>query len=163
MIASKRLLALAQRSPMTARRLYSTASQSSQQYETFDDNIFYTPVRRVDFSNGKSTIFHQTTSPSQFRSVPWEVKETTVKNFLGVFGMVIVDYLFAPGAGLYTVGALTFGLNWMYRVYGYMGHAITRIDLHDDGKTVTVGFKTGGSATFKVKDILKKQHEKELV
>ena len=162
MIAQKRLLALAQRSPMTARRLYSTASQQSQ-YETFDDNIFYTPVRRVDFSNGKSTIFHLSASPSQLRSVPWEVKETTVKNFLGVFGMVIVDYLFAPGAGFYTAGALTFGLNWMYRVYSYMGNAITRIDLHDDGKTVTVGFKTGGSATFKVKDILKKQHEKELV
>ena len=70
--------------------------------------------------------------------------------------MVVIDYLLAPGAGLYTVGALTFGLNWIYRVYGYMGYAITRIDLHEDGKTVSVSFKTGGSATIKVKDILKK-------
>jgi len=70
--------------------------------------------------------------------------------------MVIIDYLFAPGSGYYTVGALTFGINWMYRVYGYMGHAITRIDLHEDGKTVTVTFKTGGTSTLKIKDIMKR-------
>lgn len=70
--------------------------------------------------------------------------------------MVIIDYLFAPGSSYYTVGALTFGINWMYRVYGYMGHAITRIDLHEDGKTVTVTFKTGGTSTLKIKDIMKR-------
>ena len=71
--------------------------------------------------------------------------------------------MFAPGATVYTLGAMSFGLNWMYRVYGYMGYAITKIDLHEDGKTVTVAFKTGGTATLKIKDIMKKQHEKELV
>ena len=151
---------LAQRNPMAARRLFSSAAPSSS-YESFDDNIFYTPVRKVNFVNGRSTIFHQPQNLAT--SVPWEVKETTVKNSLGVIGMVVIDYLFAPGTGLYTVGALTFGLNWIYRVYGYMGNAINRIDLHEDGKTVSVTFKTGGSSTFKVKDILKKLHEKELV
>jgi hypothetical protein len=43
-----------------ARRLYSTAAQ---QYEAFDDNIFYTPVRKVNFQSGKSTIFYQDTAP----------------------------------------------------------------------------------------------------
>lgn len=141
-----------------ARRLYSTA-----QYESFDDNIFYTPVRPVNFSNGRTTVFHQPTSPTEARYVPYEIKETTIKNFLGVFGFVIVDYLFMPGSSLYTYGAITMGLNWLYQVYGYMGNAITRIDLHEDGKTVTVGFKTGGTTTLKVKDIIKKKHEKELV
>jgi len=91
------------------------------------------------------------------------VKETTIKNFLGVAGTIIFDYLLAPGSGYYTVGAIAFGLNWIYRVYGYMGNAITHIDLHEDGKTVSVTFKTGGHAQFKIKDIIKKKHEKELV
>lgn len=91
--------------------------------------------------------------------MPYEVKETTIKNFLGVGGMIIIDYLFLPavlyGSGFYTVGCLYFGLNWMYRVNGYLGHAITRIDLHKDGKTVTVTFKTGGTQIIKIKDIMK--------
>ena len=142
-------------SPMM-RRLFSTAA--SQQYESFDDNIFYTPVRKPTFSNGRTTIFHNTANP-----VPWEVKETTVKNFLGVFGMVIIDYLFHPGASVYTIGTLTFGLNWIYRLYGYMGHAITRIDLLEDGKTLSVTFKTGGTATLKVKDIVKQDPNAPIV
>ena len=142
-----------------ARRLYSTSAAS---YESFDDNIFYTPVRKPTFTNGRTTIFHQADTAAT--SVPYEIKETTLKNFLGVGGMVVVDYLFFAGAGsIYSIGAFTFGLNWIYRVYGYLGHAITRIDLHEDGKTVTVQFKTGGTTTLKVKDIVKKQHEKELV
>ena len=44
-----------------------------------------------------------------------------------------------------------------------MGHAITKIELHEDGKTVSVEFKTGGHATLKIKDIMKKQNEKELI
>lgn len=142
----------------TAARLYSSAA-----YQQFDDNIFYTPVRPVKFQSGKSQVFAQNTSPSTPRYVPYEIKETTIKNFLGVMGTVIFDYLIAPGSGYYTVGALAFGLNWFYRVYGYMGSAITHIDLHEDGKTVSVKFKTGGQTQFKVKDIIKKKHEKELV
>ena len=88
---------------------------------------------------------------------------TTFKNFLGVIGMVIIDYLCNAGPTFYSVGTLYFGLNWMYRVYGYLGHAITRIDLQDDGTTVTVTFKTGGSVDLNIKDIMKSEHEKELV
>ena len=51
-------VALAQRNPMAARRLFSTATTSSS-YESFDDNIFYTPVRKVNFVNGRSIIYHQ--------------------------------------------------------------------------------------------------------
>lgn len=44
-----------------------------------------------------------------------------------------------------------------------MGYAITKIDLHQDGKTITVTFKTGGQTNLNIKDITKKQHEKDLV
>jgi hypothetical protein len=144
-------------------RSYSSATASSS-YESFDDNIFYTPVRKLTFNNGVSTIFNQPAdSPNQLKYVPWEVKEATLKNFLGVFGFVILDYLFHPSALFYSIGAFSFGINWMHKVYQYLGNAITKIDLHEDGKTVTVQFKTGGKATLKIKDISKKANEKELV
>ena len=54
------------------------------------------------------------------------------------------------------LGAGYFGLNWMYRVYGYLGNSIVRIDLLEDGKTVAVEFKTGGTLNIKIKDIVKK-------
>ena len=144
-------------------RLFSTAAAGTN-YESFDDNIFYTPVRKINFENGKATIFNQEApTPNKLKYVPWEVKEATVKNFLGVIGCAIFDYLFHPGASIYTIGAFTFGINWMYKVYGYLGHAIVKIELLEDGKTVQVNFKTGGTTTIKIKDIVKKQHEKELV
>lgn len=152
-VASRMLLANTQ-----SMRMFSAAAASNnQQYESFDDNIFYTPVRKLAFNNGRSTIFDQPVVPAnQIKYVPWEVKEATLKNFLGVVGFGILDYLFHPGAFVYSIGAFAFGFNWMHKVYHYMGHAITKIDLHEDGKTVTVEFKTGGIATLKIKDIMKK-------
>ena len=111
------------------RRLYSTASASSS-YESFDDNIFYTPIRKVNFESGRAIIYNQTSNPGEVRYVPWEVKETTIKNFMGVMGFVILDYLFAPVKAVYTLGAMSFGLNWMYRVYGYLGNAIVKIEVN---------------------------------
>ena len=147
----------------TLTRSFSTTAAGGN-YESFDENIFYTPVRRVAFTNGRANIFNNLAqSPNKLSYVPWEVKETTVKNFLGVIGMNIIDYLFHPYAPIYMVGAAYFGLNWMYRVYGYLGHAIEKIDLLEDGKTVEVTFKTGGNLTLKIKDIVKKENEKELV
>ncbi len=127
-------------------RFFTTAATGGN-YESFDDNIFYSPLRKISFVDGKSTIFNQEApTPHKLKYVPWEVKETTVKNFLGVVGFGIFDYLFHPGASIYTIGAFSLGVNWMYRVYGYMGNAIVKIELLQDGKTVQVGFKTGGTA-----------------
>ena len=94
---------------------------------------------------------------------PYELKEATIKNFLGVFGCVGLNYLFGLSPTLYSLGVAGFSFNWVYRVYSYMGHAITKIELHEDGKTVTVTYKTGGQQLLKIKDIQKQQSEKELV
>jgi hypothetical protein len=145
-------------------RLFSTATASGASYESFDENIFYSPVRKVSFNNGRANIFNNVApSPNKLSYVPWEVKEATVKNFLGVIGMNIFDYLFHPYAPIYMAGAAYFGLNWMYRVYGYLGHSIEKIDLLEDGKSIEVLFKTGGNMRIKIKDIVKKENEKELI
>ena len=44
-----------------------------------------------------------------------------------------------------------------------VGYSIVKIDLHEDGKEFTATFKTGGQATFKIKDVVKQSHEKEMV
>ena len=154
--------------PMAPLRFFAEATASAGaakgfDYQSFDDSIFYTPLRKVQFVDGKSTIFHNDNKPGEQVFVPWEVKMTTFKNFLGVFGFEICDYLFATSNMFYSWGALAFALNWFYRVYSYMGYAITKIDLHEDGKTVTVTLKTGLTKTIPIKDIVKKQNEKELV
>jgi hypothetical protein len=74
---------------------------------------------------------------------------------LGVFGFNIIDYWFQINPVIYSLGCAGFCINWVYRVYHYMGNAITRIDLHEDGKTVTVTFKTGGTQTVKINSIQK--------
>lgn len=56
-----------------------------------------------------------------------------------------------------------FALNWIYTIQKYMLNAIVKLELHDDGKTVTATFKTGGQQQMKIKDIMKVKHEKTLV
>ena len=41
----------------SAARTFSTAAAGGN-YEAFDENIFYSPVRKVSFTNGRSTIFN---------------------------------------------------------------------------------------------------------
>ena len=74
---------------------------------------------------------------------PWELKETTLKNFLGVFGLVGMNYFLGLPPFAYSLGTAFFGINWMNTVYGYMGHAIVKIDLHEDGKNITITYKFG--------------------
>lgn len=44
-----------------------------------------------------------------------------------------------------------------------MGYSIVKMDLHEDGKTVTLTFKTGGTKTVRIRDISKLKPEKALV
>ena len=44
-----------------------------------------------------------------------------------------------------------------------MGNAITRMDLNEDGRSVTMTFKTGVKQSIKIKDITKLRKEKTLV
>ena len=60
---------------------------------------------------------------------PWELKETTIKNFLGVVLLVGWNYFLGLPAFAYSVGTAGLGINWMYTIYQYMGHAIEKIEL----------------------------------
>jgi len=105
----------------------------------------YTPARKIDFTSGRATIFHEENRSNKLRYTPWEIKETTFKNMLGIFYFNMMDYFFQLNTLVYSLGCASFCINWVYRIYYYMGNAINKIELHDDGKTVTVTFKTGGT------------------
>ena len=95
--------------------------------------------------------------------VPYEIKEATLKNFLGVVGMLVIDMLFHPGMLVYSLGTGFFALNWLYRIQAIMGSAIVKMELHRDGEKVTIWYKTGVKKTVDIKNIFKRKHEKELV
>lgn len=77
--------------------------------------------------------------------------------------MTVIEFLFQTPPIIYSAGSLFFVLNWINTVYNYMSNAIVKIDLHEDGKTVTLTYKGGKSVDTQVKNIYKKTHEKALV
>jgi len=79
--------------------------------------------------------------------VPYEIKETTIKNFMGVAGMLMLDLMFHPGMLIYSLGTGFFAFNWIYRISALMGSAITKIELHQDGEKVDLYFKNGFKKT----------------
>ena len=59
--------------------------------------------------------------------------------------MSVIEFLFKSHPMVYSAGSLFFIANWMNTVYTYMSNAIVRIDLHDDGKTVSLTYKGGAT------------------
>lgn len=88
-------------------------------------------------------IFHEDSQKRGLKYVPYEVKETTVKNLLGIGAMLMVDLLFHPGMLVYSLGTGFFAFNWLYRVTHFMGSAIVKMELHEDGEKVDLYFKNG--------------------
>ena len=73
-----------------------------------------------------------------------------------------------PLTQLYPILQAFFVGNYTYTVYGYMSNAIKRIDLHDDGKKVTLHRSdnspwSGKNVVVDIKDITKLENEKALV
>ena len=140
------------------RRLFAAAAE---EYTTIEQEKFYTPVRPVEMKGKTLTVFDGATAERKF--VPWEVKEAGVKNGLGLLGIYMFDVLFPMGAG-YSAGQMFFCLNYTWTVWKLMSNAVTKMDLHDDGKKVTLTFgKLGKSTVVNIKDIQKLQHERSLV
>lgn len=109
-------------------------------------------------------IFHEDSiAENNIRYVPYEVKEVTIKTGFGVMLILMGDYLFSSGYMLYSLLTGYLGFNWLYKCQMYMGNAIIRMELNEDGESVNMYYKTGGSINVKIKNIKKLRHEKELV
>ena len=62
-----------------------------------------------------------------------------------------------------SIAAAGFALNWMYMSMSYMAYTVRKIELHKDGRTVSVHPRVGSVYTAQIKDIEKLRHEKTLV
>ena len=82
--------------------------------------------------------------------MPFEIKELTFKCAAGMMGCNIVGYIAQVGyyGGPLTFSAL-FALNWMYKATSIMTSTVRKVELHKDGKTVTM--TTGLGKVFDVK------------
>ena len=132
----------------TQSRFFSAASG----YESVIQESFYTPVRPLSFNGSSTVIFDGETKERKF--VPWEVKEATIVNSLGLMGVVMLDII-TPLGPAYGLGQAFFCLNYCRSVWGFMSNAVTKIELMEDGKRVqlTFGRTSGKTVIVNIKDI----------
>ena len=61
------------------------------------------------------------------------------------------------------IAAASFALNWAYKSMMIMSSTVRKIELHKDGKTVTIHPRIGSAMDVKISDVQKLKHEKDLV
>ena len=142
---------------MACRRMYS----SSAEYQTINDALFYTPERPVTFRGNELTIFDNVNT-SEKRYTPWELKETTFKNVMGYCGTLVVDHMIPLGVITQCVQA-AWCFNYIWQCSRLLMSSVRRVDLHKDGKHVTLHPRIGTAFTVKISDIEKQEHENTLV
>ena len=98
------------------------------------------------------------------RFVPWEVKEATFKNAMGIVGVHMISMITPLGPG-YMLANACFSFNYLWTVTSLMRNAVTKMDLSADGKSVnlTFGRTNGKVVNVQIKDISKVQNERALV
>ena len=145
------------------RNIRAFATATNQGYTPIDHDKWYKPERQPQFSGKALTIFNSDDCKER-RFVPWEIKEATFKNGLGVVGVYMLDVLFPLGPA-FSLAQAFFCFNYAFTSWGLMSNAVTKVDLHDDGKRVNLTFgRTGGKTmTVNIKDIQKVKHERALV
>ena len=81
---------------------------------------------------------------------------------MGVFGVSVLGHLISLGI-LPTLMSSGFMLNMSYRVGSILIAMVNKVELHADGKSVTLHSSLGKTQTVNISAISKGMHEKELV
>jgi hypothetical protein len=140
-----------------AMRLFS----SSAEYVNVGSAAVYEPVNKVEFVNSRSVVFGSEGS-KETRYVPWLIKEHTFKHSFGFMGACVVGHIF-PVGNLASLFAMGFVGNWARRCTQILQGCVNKIELHEDGETVTLYQNLGKSFDAKISDIKKIEHEKAFV
>ena len=117
---------------------------SSAEYESLNgENGVYTPVNRVAFQsdNSKFTVFDGANT-KETRYMPWEVKEHAFKHGMGFMGTCVLNHLWCMGPWA-NVACMAFVGNLSYRLTQIVTRSVNRVELHDDGKTITMHTNLG--------------------
>lgn len=139
---------------------YSTAA-ASDEYHSLNDQLFHEMQNPVAFNGDKAAIFDNTECKER-RFVPFEIKEVSFKCGMGIMGALVWSYTLPLGV-VGELAASAFALNWMYRSLTIMSSTVRKIELHKDGRTVTVTPRVGSSFDVKISAVQKLKHEKDLV
>ena len=165
-VGSHTLLRLSNKTPNSsllsrvAAASYSTASSSTDEYHSLNNQLFHEMQNPVAFQGDKAAIFDSTDSKER-RFVPFEIKEMTFKCGAGIMGTMVWEYMYFSGLG--EVVAASFALNWAYRTMSIMTATVSKMELHKDGLTVTVTPRVGSAFDVKISEVQKLKHEKDLV
>ena len=143
------------RSKLAASRMF-----ASSDYQTLDDHLFYVPAHPVLFTD-KLAIFDNIKSTER-RYSPWELKEITFKNTMGFAGTVVLDHMWSFGA-LTQIACAGWCLNWAHSSFTLLRQTVRLVELHKDGRHVTLHPRVGSAFTVKISAIEKQRHEKTLV
>ena len=72
------------------------------------------------------------------RFVPWEMKENVFKHVMGYMGVSVINYACYPLGIWGSLACSGFVLNGMFRSWQIMSSTVRKMELHKDGKTVTL-------------------------
>ena len=84
--------------------------------------------------------------------MPFEIKEVSFKCGMGIMGTMALGYMNNLGVGGELV-ASAFALNWIYRTVSIMTATVRKVELHKDGRTVTVTPRVGAPFDCKISDV----------
>ena len=138
---------------------YFSSTTSSATETIVDEQNLYTPAKDVDVSEGWITVFNNNKNRHELYKSPYEIKETVMKNSIG---MICMSTFEAMGYCMYFVPTTLFALRMMYMIHHFMSRSINKMKVLDWGQRVTVNFKMGGEATWNISDIYKNKDEKVL-
>ena len=84
--------------------------------------------------------------------MPYEIKELTFKCSMGTLGLGVWEYMYH--FGIYSeVAAAAFVLNWAYKSMSIMTSTVRKVELHQDGRTVTVTPRVGSAFDVKISEV----------
>ena len=112
--------------------------------------MFYVPSKPVVFTQDKLAVFDDTNNKEK-RHAPYELKEITFKNVMGFSGFMILNFLhpFNLSIAPQYMGAF-WCLNWTYSSLSLFLSTVNKVELHKDGKNVTLHPRIGNPFTVKI-------------
>ena len=121
---------------------------SASGYHNLDDHVYYVPERPVTFTSDKFAVFDNN-STKERRYAPFEIKEITFKNVMGFAGTMVWDHMHPMGL-LTEVVAVGWVVNWAWSSWKLLSSTVRLVELHKDGKNVTVHPRIGSSFVVKI-------------
>ena len=113
--------------PSSVRWFTSNVKGMDEHSETvIEDHNFYSPVKEIKIGQGTLTVFDNTKVGDEHYIAPYEIKETVLKNSIGIVVTFMLELTMMP---MYYIPTTLFATNMFYRVCLYMAKAVDQVVL----------------------------------